>query len=485
MQVINTVIGIINWVLTLWLLTIIVYQLYISFFGFKKATKDYQDHNPKLKYLVLVPAHNEAAVISGIVENLQTMDYPSELYDFYILADNCDDNTAEIARDMGAKVLESHKESPTMPTGKPIVLQKALNTLEGYAEKYNLVIFFDADNRIDKNLFREVNSQLLDHPEADIVQCYLGCKNKRGLVALYYYMSYTITNRFFQFAKSRRGINSVVGGTGFAVRADYLQKRGGWTAMSLTEDFELQVEATCEGKRILWNNNVRIYDEKPTKLRASFRQRIRWAQGHWFVCFKNTRRIIRALREKRISFGEFFSTFLYVYSLTPFLVMLIQILLGLLQQILIWSGVMPAPIAGINFGDWFMVNYPSLILFFYSFIMLFYVADWVDNGVRFNILSLPMNIISLLLNTFLVAAAQILGLFRYRHQNVWVKTSHRINEPHEGCLYDPDADGATKQPLHRERIKAIRVKKRTRPETPEQAEAAQKHLKAVENSYPV
>jgi cellulose synthase/poly-beta-1,6-N-acetylglucosamine synthase-like glycosyltransferase len=287
-QVISTVIGFFNWVMTLWLVLIILYQLYISIFGFKKTTKDYRDHDPKLKYLVLVPAHNEEAVIAGIIENLQAMDYPKELYDFYILADNCEDRTAPIARAMGANVLETFKESADAPTGKPIVLQKALNALEGYHNQYDLVMFFDADNRIDTNLFREVNSQLLDHPEADIVQCYLGCKNKKGLVALYYYMSYTITNRFFQYAKSRIGINSVIGGTGFAVRSDYLQKRGGWTAMSLTEDFELQVEATCEGKRILWNNNVRIYDEKPTRWRASLRQRIRWAQGHWFVCFKNT-----------------------------------------------------------------------------------------------------------------------------------------------------------------------------------------------------
>lgn len=485
MQVISAVIGTINWVLTLWLLTIIVYQLYISIFGFKKTTKDYEDHDPKLKYLVLVPAHNEEAVISGIVENLQTMDYPKELYDFYILADNCDDQTAEIARGMGANVLVSRKESPDMPTGKPIVLQKALNSLQGYAEKYDLVIFFDADNRIDKSLFREVNSQFLDHPEADIVQCYLGCKNKKGLVALYYYMSYTITNRFFQYAKSRRGINCVVGGTGFAVRADYLQKRGGWTAMSLTEDFELQVEATCEGKRILWNNNVRIYDEKPTRLRASIRQRIRWAQGHWFVCFKNTRRIFRALREKRIGFGEFLSTFLYVYSLTPFLVMLIQMVLGLAVQVCVWTGIAPTPDAAITFNDWLLVNYPSLVLFFYSFILLFYIADWQDNGVRFNPLSLPINILSLLLNTFLVAAAQIWGLFRFRHQNVWVKTTHRINAKHEGCLYDPEADNPSKQAQRRDRIRPLRVKKRARDQAAEQAEAAQKYIKAVENTSAV
>ena len=423
--------------MSLWLMIIIVYQLYISVFGFKRVSKDYQEHEPALKYLVLVPAHNEEAVISGIVENLQSMDYPKELYDFYILADNCDDRTAEMARAMGARVLETHKEALDAPTGKPIVLQKALKSLEGYGKKYDLVMFFDADNRIDVNMFREVNSQMLDHPEADIVQCYLGCKNKKGLVALYYYMSYTITNRFFQYAKNRLGINCVVGGTGFAVRAGYLEGRGGWTAMSLTEDFELQVEATCEGKRILWNNNVRIYDEKPTRWRASLRQRIRWAQGHWFVCFKNTRRIFRALRARKIGFGEFMSTFLYVYSLTPFIVILIQTVLSLVLQTFTWTGLLPPVGGSITFWDWVKVNLPSFIMFIYSFILLFYLADWLDNRVRFNPLSLLKNILSLGLNTLIVAIAQIWGLFRFRHQKVWVKTSHQINAKHEGCLYDP------------------------------------------------
>ncbi len=457
MQVISTVFSAISWVMTLWLVLIIGYQLYISLFGFKRVTRDYNDHDPQLKYLVLVPAHNEEAVISGIIENLQSMDYPDELYDFYILADNCDDRTAEIARGMGAKVLESHKESPDTPTGKPIVLQKALNTLKGYGEKYDLVMFFDADNRIDTNMFREVNSQLLDHPEADIVQCYLGCKNKKGLVALYYYMSYTITNRFFQYAKSRIGINCVVGGTGFAVRAAYLSKRGGWTAMSLTEDFELQVEATCEGKRILWNNNVRIYDEKPTRWRASLRQRIRWAQGHWFVCFRNTKPIFRALKEKRISFGEFLSTFLYVYSLTPFVIMIVQIVISLLLQIFKWTSLLPTVETTIGFWDWFSVNFPSILVFLYSFIVLFYLADWLDNHERFRPLTLVKNMLSLALNMVIVALAQVWGLFRFRHQKVWVKTTHKINAPHEGCLYDARAEKAK----------------------------AKKHLGAAENSYTI
>ncbi len=411
-----------------WLVLMLGYQLVISFFGFRRNTKNYQDHPPKLRFLVLVPAHNEEAVIGDIIDNLEHMEYPRELYDFYILADNCTDGTAEVARRMGANVLESHKESPDAPTGKPIVLQKALNTLGGYEEKYDLVMFFDADNLVDANMFAEVNSQYLSADgKADIIQCYLGCKNRKGVVALFYYMTYTITNRFFQYAKSRLGLNCVVGGTGFAVSAKYLHERGGWTAMSLTEDFELQIAATCDGKRILWNNNVRIYDEKPTRFRASFRQRTRWAQGHWFVAFKNTGRLFKALFQRRIRLGEFVSTFLYMYSLTPYVILVFQLVLGALAEAFKLLGwIQSAPLHA-TIGSWFTMNWPSIALFFYSFVFLFYMGEWMDNHRRVDVkLFFPM-LWSMLLNTFLAGWAQVVGLFKHRQQTNWVKTEHCIN----------------------------------------------------------
>ncbi|MDD3409605.1 MAG: glycosyltransferase family 2 protein [Eubacteriales bacterium] len=448
MEIVTGVIGALNTIISLWLVLIIVYQLYISFFGFHKKSKDYADHDPQLRYLVLVPAHNEETVIGGIIENLKSMDYPEELYDFYIIADHCSDRTAEVARGLGANVIEISQERPGEPTGKPIALQKALQRLGHYGQTHDLVMFFDADNLIDLNMFREVNSQFLSHPEADIVQCYLGCKNKKGLVALFYYTSYTITNRFFQYAKSRIGINSVIGGTGFAVKSAYLEQRGGWTAMSLTEDFELQVEATCEGKRILWNQNVRVYDEKPTHWGASFRQRTRWAQGHWFVCFKNTRRIIRAYREKRIGFGEFLSTFLYVYSLLPCILVIAQLALSGLLELFRAVKWIPAAVTALTVRDWALVNLPSVLVFLYCFIVLFYVADRMDNGVKVNPLTLFPILLSLALNSVLVFVTQVWGLLRHRRQNVWVKTAHRINDAREGCLYEPSRPSDAGRRLH-------------------------------------
>ena len=171
-----------------WLVFMLAYQIALTIFGFRKGTKDYKDHDPESRFLVLVPAHNEERVIGDIIRNLQEMDYPRELYDFYIIADNCEDKTAEYARALGANVIETRKSSPDDPTGKPIALRKALERIGDYSGKYDLMMIFDADNLIDRNMFREVNSQYLDKGKPDFIQCYLGCKNKQGIVAWSYYI---------------------------------------------------------------------------------------------------------------------------------------------------------------------------------------------------------------------------------------------------------------------------------------------------------
>lgn len=430
-QIIRALMG----VMSVWFIFFFLYQLFISFFGFKRKTKDYEDFDPKLRFLVLVPAHNEETVIADIINNLKHMEYPRELYDFYILADNCTDRTADVARQMGANVIESFKASPDAPTGKPVVLQKTLEAMAGYQDKYDMVMFFDADNLIDPNMFLEVNSQYLSHEgKVAVIQCYLGSKNKNGLVALFYYMFYTINNRFIQFAKGRLGLNGGIGGTGFAVSTEYLYQRGGWSSMSLTEDFELQIEATCDGQRILWNHNVRIYDEKPTKLYASLRQRIRWAQGHWYVVLKNTKRLFRAIKNKQISCKEFASTFLTMYSLTTYVVWMLNLLLGLILLIFEWVGLISVPEVEITLQSWASVNLPGLLVFLYSFILLFFVGDYMDNSNRFRLRTLFPMVVSVLLNTVVVLLAQFIGLCKYKKQTVWDKTEHSINRLNESML---------------------------------------------------
>ncbi len=401
-----------------WLTVMLIYQLYLTVFGFKRDTRDYQEHEPESRFLVLVPAHNEEKVIGDMIRNLQAMDYPAELYDFYIIADNCTDSTAEVARSLGAHVLVHEKDGPDAPTGKPIALKAALEALGDYAARYDLLMIFDADNLMDTNMFREVNSQFLDKGRPDLIQCYLGAKNKSGAVAWFYYTSYTVTNRFFQLAKHRQGLNCSVGGTGYAITTSYLKERGGWTTASLTEDIEIQVEATLDGRRILWNHNTRVYDEKPTSFRASVRQKTRWAQGHWFVALRNTGKLFRQLFTGKLRFGEFVSVFLYMYSLSTYLVTIVMLLCTLLLML-----------PGFNYAAQntsALSQVMGVLIFLYSYFGLFYMADWMDNGIRFQWRTLPMMLVSFVANMAVGAISQVVGLCLWRHQQHWVKTEHKI-----------------------------------------------------------
>ena len=99
--------------------------------------------------------------------------------------------------------------------------------------------------------------------------------------------------------------------------------------MTLTEDYEMQVEAILEGRRILWNHFTRVYDEKPTRLTAAIRQRVRWGQGHWYVTLHNTGKLFRALFTGRISLWEFLSLGTYMYSVAATVAALLQLMLNI------------------------------------------------------------------------------------------------------------------------------------------------------------
>lgn len=424
LQVLQNVLQAISLVLGGWLMIMLIYQMFLTVFGFRRQTKDYADHDPESRFLVLVPAHNEEKVIGDIIDNLQHMDYPRELYDFFIIADNCTDRTAEVARSLGANVIVTTKEGPHAPTGKPIALKKALQQLGDYQNRYDLMMIFDADNLMDTNMFTEVNSQFLDKGRPDFIQCYLGAKNKKGVVAWFYYTSYTVTNRFFQLAKHRLGLNCSIGGTGFAMSTEYLYQRGGWTTMSLTEDFEIQVEATLDGRRILWNHNVRVYDEKPTRFKASTRQKVRWGQGHWFVALRNTGRVFKSLFTGKIGLGEFFSVFMYMYSLSAYVVAVIQLVISVTLMCLPGFKYTPGAVS-------IEAQLPGVLVFLYSYFGLFYLADWMDNRIPFKISTVPLMIFSFLVNMIVSAISQVVGLCLCRRQQHWVKTEHSIDRRNE------------------------------------------------------
>ena len=108
------------------------------------------------RYAVLIAARNESSVIAQLVESIHGQEYPSDLVDVYVVADNCTDDTAAIAAAHGARVFERQNK---MQVGKGYALRFLLEKIqENYPqEHYDGFFVFDADNLLDPHYIEEMN----------------------------------------------------------------------------------------------------------------------------------------------------------------------------------------------------------------------------------------------------------------------------------------------------------------------------------------
>jgi cellulose synthase/poly-beta-1,6-N-acetylglucosamine synthase-like glycosyltransferase len=294
-----------------------IYYVLVSLFGLRRHEEsDYLP--PQCRFALVIAAHNEEKVIGQLVSNLQQMDYPRELYDIYVIADNCTDRTAEVAREQGARVIERFNRREQ---GKGYALEYGFGQILSSDPNYDAVVVFDADNLVSTNFLLVMNTRLLRGES--IIQGYLATKNPDDTwITKAICVGYLITNRFWQLAKYRLGLSCALGGTGMCISVPVL-RRYGWGMTSLTEDLEFQTKALLNGLRVSWAHEARVFDEKPLTLRRSWRQRRRWMQGH---CDVAGRYFIRLLwqglcrRDPAMVDGA-------LYLCQPFLVMVCGVLL--------------------------------------------------------------------------------------------------------------------------------------------------------------
>ncbi len=254
-----------------------VYYFSLSFFGFSYK-KETTIADPANRFAVIIAAHNEESVISALVANCKQLDYPREMYDTFVIADNCTDNTAQVATEAGATVW---RRTNDQEQGKGYALEWAFNRLYTLPKEYDAVVIIDADNLVSLNFLKIMNNRLLQGEK--IIQGYLDSKNPDDTwVTRCIHVGYVITNRFWQLAKYNIGLSCALGGTGMCIAVDVLKKFG-WGANSLTEDLEFQIKALLVGIKVSWAHEAKVFDEKPLTLKQSMNQRQRWMQGHCTV----------------------------------------------------------------------------------------------------------------------------------------------------------------------------------------------------------
>ena len=278
-----------------WTVTIFwLYQVVVSLCSLIKLKDKPLKVNKDHRFMAIIPAHNEEAVVANLVESLKNQTYNKDLYDIYVIADNCTDNTAKVARDAGAIVYERFDETKKT---KGYALNWFLQQKIKENAPYDAFFVFDADNIVDKNFIKNMNKKLCQGE--DVVQGYRDIKNPSdNWITAGYAIFYWQMHRFYHLARYNIGLSPLLNGTGFMVKFDVIKPQG-WDTETLTEDIEFSLKRIIKGKKLGWATDAIVYDEQPTGFRQSWSQRSRWTVGHIQCIKKYTKDLAIAAKENK------------------------------------------------------------------------------------------------------------------------------------------------------------------------------------------
>ena len=246
-------------------------------------TRKFKPAKNKHKYAILIPARNEENVLGNLIDSIHKQDYPQDLITIFVVADNCTDKTASIARKKGAICYERFdKEHKT----KGFALQYLVKCIEkDYGVKsFEGYFVFDSDNLLKKDYISRMNDSFDEGLK--IITSYRSTKNfDENWIASTYALHWLRSVRFDHRARSVLHLATNLQGTGFLFANEIIEN--GWNYTSITEDRALTVDAVAQGYEISYNDEAIFYDEQPVNLKIALRQRLRWSKGH-ILAFNET-----------------------------------------------------------------------------------------------------------------------------------------------------------------------------------------------------
>ena len=295
-------------------------------------TKKFKKAKVKHKYAILIAARNEEKVIGNLLDSIAKQDYPRDLLTTFVVADNCTDTTAAIARKKGAICYERFNDQDKTKgfalefLFNNIECDYGINSFEGY-------FIFDADNLLNTNFVSKMNDAF-DSGEK-IITSYRNTKNfDENWIASTYALHWIRSSRTSHRARSYLGLATNIQGTGFLFANEIV--KNGWHYTSLTEDRALTADAVSNGYMISYQDEAIFYDEQPIKLKVALRQRLRWSKGHLLAflesgpklfknIFKNNKNLVKKEKNKwsklKKSFRYRFASYDTLMQLTPFSVL--------------------------------------------------------------------------------------------------------------------------------------------------------------------
>ena len=259
---------------------LMLYKGIYTAIGFFSKPKVFASAPMTRKYGVVIAARNEKNVIGLLLDSLAEQTYPSDLYKVFVVADNCTDDTAQIARKHGACVYERNCPEKARKGWALEFLFENIDRDFGI-EHFDGFLFFDADNVVAKDYIEQVNNAFATG--CDAVIGYRNTKNfDHNCISAHYGIHFMRSTMTFHRPRSRLGLSSHIAGTGYLLSSDLI--KAGWNYSCLTDDTQATMDFVMRGKRIEFCEAAEFYDEQPYQFRVMARQRIRWGKGR-MACF--------------------------------------------------------------------------------------------------------------------------------------------------------------------------------------------------------
>jgi cellulose synthase/poly-beta-1,6-N-acetylglucosamine synthase-like glycosyltransferase len=315
-----------------------IFMGFASMFYRKKVDLEQKDDSVLIS--VLIPAHNEENVIENILGDLVAQEYKN--LEIIVLAHNCTDKTisrAQSVDDSRIRVLNVR----TRKSGKALALNRGLEEVKG-----KIIAQFDTDNRIkDKRLFNRAIVYFRDET-IDAIQTELSTSNNfASLLTFLQEVEYDTFSSISWRGRDVLHLPCFLAGTGIFIRTKTLREMDGWRN-SLVEDFELFTRLTLKKKKVVFADNLVVYDEKPPSWSGIMKQRSRWIKGHLRVTWDNLDK-----------FGNWLD---YIYRLTP-----LSVFAWWASNFLYWFYYLTGQISIFNVTGWIWLGWTFTFFTFLTF----------------------------------------------------------------------------------------------------------------------
>jgi cellulose synthase/poly-beta-1,6-N-acetylglucosamine synthase-like glycosyltransferase len=238
-------------------------------------------------FAIVIPAHNEESIIAETLRCCAALDYPTDKFQVFVIADNCADRTAALAVGMGASCLERHDPERH---GKGHALEWALPQV--LAHGLDAVLVLDADCRLEREALRLFDWYLSDGSpvlQAAVVAAGPDASATSYAVAV----GHVLENDLFYRPKDRLGLTVFLRGTGMVLARAVLEAHP-WQAHSIVEDKEYTLRLLRAGLPVCFVADVRVSAAAPFDLAQLRVQRRRWTAGTFRF---SKRRALRLMAE--------------------------------------------------------------------------------------------------------------------------------------------------------------------------------------------